>query len=378
MTDNSIDFSKLAQAGVRELKPYVPGKPVSELERELGLEHIVKLASNENPLGPSDAVQAAVAGALAEQSRYPDASGYELKDLLAEKHQVNPDQITLGNGSNDVLVFLAQAFLTPDTNAVFSQYAFAVYPIATQSVGAQAKIASANAPDHHQPLGHDLKAMAALIDENTRLIFIANPNNPTGTWIESEELEAFVASVPKTALVVVDEAYTEYVTEQDVPDTSAWLSKYPNLVVTKTFSKAYGLAGFRVGYALSHPDVADLLNRIRPPFNVNSLALLAAQTALVDTDYLDKSVELNEQGKAYLHKELSALGLTIIPSATNFLLVDMGSDASDLNRQLLEAGVIVRPVANYGLSNHLRISIGLKEENEFFINALSKILKKKP
>ena len=371
-----IDFSKLAQAGVRDLKPYVPGKPVSELQRELGLEHIVKLASNENPLGPSMSVQAAVAGALAEQARYPDASGYELKDLLAKKHNVSPSQITLGNGSNDVLVFLAQVFLTPETNCVFSQYAFAVYPIATQSVGATAKIAAANSPEHAQPLGHDLDALAKLIDENTRLVFVANPNNPTGTWVDSTDLEKFIANVPDTCIVVVDEAYTEYVTTQDVPDTSKWLSKYPNLVVTKTFSKAYGLAGFRVGYALSHPDVADLLNRIRPPFNVNALALLAAQTALSDTEYLEKSVELNEQGRAYLDFELSAMGLDVIPSATNFLLVDMKQESSSLNQALLEAGVIVRPVGNYGLPNHLRISIGLPNENEFFVKALKKILDK--
>ena len=372
----SIDFSKLAQAGVRDLKPYVPGKPVSELQRELGLEHIVKLASNENPLGPSKVVQAAVAGALEEQARYPDASGYELKDLLAEKHNVSPSQITLGNGSNDVLVFLAQVFLSPETNCVFSQYAFAVYPIATQSVGATAKIAAANSPEHPQPLGHDLNALSELIDENTRLVFIANPNNPTGTWVNSGDLEKFVANVPDTCLVVVDEAYTEYVTTQDVPDTSQWLSKYPNLVVTKTFSKAYGLAGFRVGYALSHPDVADLLNRIRPPFNVNSLALLAAQTALGDSAYLEESVKLNEAGRAYLESELTTMGLGVIPSATNFLLVDMQQEASCLNQALLEAGVIVRPVGNYGLPNHLRISIGLAEENEFFIKALKKILNK--
>ena len=371
-----INFSKLAQAGVRDLKPYIPGKPVSELQRELGLDHIVKLASNENPLGPSKAVKLAVAGALDEQARYPDASGYELKDLLAEKHNVAPNQITLGNGSNDVLVFLAQTFLTPETNCVFSQYAFAVYPIATQSVGAIAKIAPANSPNHAQPLGHDLEALAALIDENTRLVFVANPNNPTGTWVDSSDLEKFVANVPDTCIVVVDEAYTEYVTTQDVPDTSQWLSKYPNLVVTKTFSKAYGLAGFRVGYALSHPDVADLLNRIRPPFNVNSLALLAAQTALGDSDYLKESVELNETGRAYLESELTEMGLDVIPSATNFLLVDMKQDASKLNQALLEAGVIVRPVGNYGLPNHLRISIGLAEENEFFVAALKKILNK--
>jgi histidinol-phosphate aminotransferase len=374
MTDKSIDFVKLAQKGVRNLKPYIPGKPVSELERELGLDNIIKLASNENPLGPGTKVQAAVDAALTDVSRYPDASGFELKSLLAKKHQVNPEQITLGNGSNDVLVLLAQAFLTPEHNAVFSQYAFAVYPIATQAVGASANIAVANAPEHTQALGHDLQAMSELIDTNTRLIFIANPNNPTGTWIASDELEQFIASVPETALVVVDEAYTEYVTDQDVPDTSKWLSKYPNLVVTKTFSKAYGLAGLRVGYALSHPDVADLLNRIRPPFNVNSLALIAAQTALRDSAYLEKSVDLNEKGKAYLQKELTELGLKVIPSATNFLLVDMGQAASGLNRQLLEAGVIVRPVANYGLDNFLRVSVGLPKENEFFIQALKKIL----
>ena len=371
-----IDFSKLAQAGVRDLKPYVPGKPVSELQRELGLDHIVKLASNENPLGPSKAVQTAVAGVLDDLARYPDASGYELKDLLAVKHAVSPNQITLGNGSNDVLVFLAQAFLSAETNCVFSQYAFAVYPIATQSVGATAKIAAANSPEHAQPLGHDLDAMAALIDENTRIVFVANPNNPTGTWVDSADLESFVANVPDTCLVVVDEAYTEYVTTQDVPDTSKWLSKYPNLVVTKTFSKAYGLAGFRVGYALSHPDVADLLNRIRPPFNVNSLALLAAQTALGDTAYLQESVKLNEAGRTYLVSELTEMGLGVIPSATNFLLVDMKQEASSLNQALLEAGVIVRPVANYGLANYLRISIGLAEENEFFVKALKKILHK--
>lgn len=372
----SIDFYSLAQAGVRDLKPYVPGKPVSELQRELGLDHIVKLASNENPLGPSAKVKEAVIAALDEQSRYPDASGFELKDMLAEKHGVKPNQITLGNGSNDVLVLLAQAFLSPEHNSVFSQFAFAVYPIATKAVNAEARIADANPESHPQPLGHDLKAMAKLIDENTRLIFIANPNNPTGNWLGSDELEKFIANVPDTALVVVDEAYTEYVTNQDVPDSSKWLSKYPNLVVCKTFSKAYGLAGFRVGYCLSHPDVADLLNRIRPPFNVNSLALIAAQTALQDVDYLESSVELNESGKAYLSHELNELGLTVIPSATNFLLVDMGQEASGLNQQLLEAGVIVRPVGNYGLPNHLRVSIGLQDENEFFIQALTKILGK--
>jgi len=369
-----IDFSKLAQPGVRDLKPYIPGKPVSELQRELGLDKVVKLASNENPLGPSPIVKQAVSEAIDEQARYPDASGFALKQILAKKHHVDPNQITLGNGSNDVLVFLAQAFLTSEHNAVFSQYSFAVYPIATQAVNAKAKIAPANSKTHAQPLGHDLKAMAELIDENTRLIFIANPNNPTGTWLESKTLENFISQVPDTALVVIDEAYTEYVKQQDIPDSSLWLSKYPNLVVTRTFAKAYGLAGFRVGYALSHPQIADLLNRIRPPFNVNSLALVAAETALGDTKHLQQVIDLNEQGKQYLSAELAKLGLTVIPSATNFLLVDFGKNVSELNQQLLQAGVIVRPVANYGLDNYLRISIGLPEENEFFINALKGIL----
>jgi len=370
------DYSELAQLGVQNLKPYIPGKPVSELKRELGLQHVVKLASNENPLGPSDEVTQAVNAALTEQARYPDASGFELKAKLAEKHSVATNQITLGNGSNDVLVLLAQAFLTPQHNAVFSEYAFAVYPIATQAVGAVAKIAPANSTQHAMPLGHDLAAMRELIDENTRLVFVANPNNPTGTWLNSTDLEAFIADVPKTALVVIDEAYTEYVTDQDVPDATHWLSKYENLVVTRTFSKAFGLAGFRIGYALSNPQVADLLNRIRPPFNVNSLALIAAEIALDDKAYLERSLELNEAGKSYLKSELEALGLTTIPSATNFLLVDMGQDAMPLNTALLHEGAIVRPVGNYGLDNYLRVSIGLAEENEFFIQALKKVLAK--
>lgn len=372
---SKIDFSELAQKGVRNLKPYIPGKPVSELKRELGLEHVVKLASNENPLGPSEKVTAAVNAVLSEQARYPDASGFELKAKLAEKHNLDPKRITLGNGSNDVLVFLAQAFLTPEHNAVFSQYAFAVYPIATQAVGATAKIAKANPTNHRMPLGHDLDAMYELIDENTRLVFVANPNNPTGTWLGTKELENFIAKVPKHALVVLDEAYTEYVTDQDVPDATQWLAKYENLVVTRTFSKAYGLAGFRVGYALSNPEVSDLLNRIRPPFNVNSLALIAAETALDDADYLARSLKLNAEGKKYLKTEMEALGLSVLPSATNFVLVDMKQDAAPLNTALLHEGAIVRPVANYGLDNYLRVSIGLPDENAFFIQALKKVLK---
>ena len=268
----TCDYTALAAPGVRELMPYKPGKPIDELERELGISDSIKLASNENPLGTSPAAMAAIRDQIDDLWLYPDATGYGLKATLAERHDIDAARITLGNGSNDVLVLLAEAFLTPGTNAVYSKYCFAVYPIATQATGAQARVAPALANDHERaPLGHDLAAMGELIDTDTRLVFIANPNNPTGTWLGQAELRAFIEGVPEQTLVVVDEAYTEYTGGLDCPDASRWLDEFPNLVVTRTFSKAYGLAGLRVGYALSNPQVSDLLNRIRQPFNVNSL-----------------------------------------------------------------------------------------------------------
>jgi histidinol-phosphate aminotransferase len=367
-------FSDLATPGVRALKPYQPGKPIAELEREYGITDIVKLASNENPLGPSPRAVAAMRDALDDVALYPDANGFDLKARLARRHGVDPACITLGNGSNDVLVLLAEAFLEPGLSAVFSQYAFAVYPIATQAAGAESRMAPARPADSAGGLGHDLDAMAACIDASTRLVFVANPNNPTGTWIASAALEAFVGSVPDHALVVIDEAYAEYMDDPDYPDASAWLETYPNVVVTRTFSKAFGLAGLRVGYSVSHPEVADLLNRVRQPFNVGTLGQLAALAALEDGEHLARSVRMNAEQRERLAVACADRGLSVIPSAGNFLLVDLGRPAAPVFEALLRAGVIVRPVANYGLPNHLRMSVGTPPETGRLIAALERAL----
>jgi histidinol-phosphate aminotransferase len=364
------DFLALAQPGVKQLSPYVPGKPVDELARELDLDpaRIVKLASNENPLGPSPKALEAIRGELAELTRYPDGNGFELKSRLAARCGVQINQVTLGNGSNDILDLVARAYLAPGLNAVFSQYAFAVYPIATQAVGAQGKVVPA------QAYGHDLEAMLAAIDENTRVVFIANPNNPTGTWFGPDTLERFLARVPSNVLVVLDEAYIEYAEGDELPDGLTYLSRYDNLLVSRTFSKAYGLAALRVGYAICSAQIADVLNRVRQPFNVNSLALAAACAALDDAAYLVQSRQVNDAGMAQLEAGLRELGLSWIASKGNFIAVDFGRDTAAINQALLHEGVIVRPVAGYGMPNFLRVSIGLPVENARFLAALGKVL----
>jgi histidinol-phosphate aminotransferase len=367
----SCDFLAQAVPGVQKLSPYVPGKPVDELARELNLDPagIVKLASNENPLGPSPKALEAIRAELAELTRYPDGNGFELKTKLAARCGVTVAQVTLGNGSNDILDLVARAWLAPGLNAVFSQYAFAVYPIATQAVGAQGKAVPAK--EH----GHDLEAMLAAIDANTRVVFIANPNNPTGTWFGPAALESFLARVPDSVLVVLDEAYIEYAEGDELPDGLDYLVRYPNLLVSRTFSKAYGLASLRVGYALSSPQVADALNRVRAPFNVNSLALAAACAALDDADYLAASRRTNDAGMAQLEDGFRRLGLSWIASKGNFIAVDFARDAAPINQALLQAGVIVRPVAGYGMPTFLRVSIGTEQENARFLEALEQILR---
>jgi histidinol-phosphate aminotransferase len=366
----SCDFLALAQPGVQKLSPYVPGKPVGELARELDLDpaSIVKLASNENPLGPSPKVLAAIRAELAELTRYPDGNGFELKSRLAARCGVQINQVTLGNGSNDILDLIARAYLAPGLNAVFSQYAFAVYPIAIQAVGALGKVVPA------QGFGHDLEAMLAAIDENTRVVFIANPNNPTGTWFGPDALERFLARVPGNVLVVLDEAYIEYAEGDELPDGLKYLSRYDNLLVSRTFSKAYGLAALRVGYAVCSAQIADVLNRVRQPFNVNSLALAAACAALDDAEYLVQSREVNDAGMTQLEAGLRELGLSWIASKANFIAVDFARDTAAINQALLRAGVIVRPIAGYGLPNFLRVSIGLPAENARFLDALAEVL----
>jgi histidinol-phosphate aminotransferase len=360
----ACDILELAAPGVRRLHPYQPGKPISELEREYGVSNSVKLASNENPLGPSPAAISAMQQELNELALYPDGGGFALKQALSARHGLAPECITLGNGSNDVLVLLAEAFLTPGLEAVYSEHCFAVYPIAVQAVGATARVAPPRGTDSSQPLGHDLEAMLRLVGPATRMVFIANPNNPTGTWLGGEELRAFLHALPPTVLVVIDEAYHEYSLGLGVPDASQWLQEFPGLVVTRTFSKVYGLAGIRIGYCLSSPPVADMLNRIRQPFNVNSLALTGAVAALADRDFIERSVSLNREGLAQLEEGLGSLGLQTIPSAGNFVLVDLARPSGPVYEFLLRRGVIVRPVGNYGLPNHLRITVGTAGQNE--------------
>ncbi len=364
----SCDFLALATPGVQGLHPYEAGKPVEELERELGISNIVKLASNENPLGPSDRAMAAVQTALAESARYPDSNGFGLKRALQRYYGLTADQLTLGNGSNDVLELIARAFLNPGDEVVFSEYAFAVYPIVTQACSATAVVTPA------RDYGHNLQAMAEAITERTRLLFIANPNNPTGTALMRDELVAFLDAVPERVIVVLDEAYTEYVQLADFPDGLELLPHYPNLIVTRTFSKAWGLAGLRVGFAAATPAITDLLNRVRQPFNVSHLALAAAEAVLADSDYLQRSVELNRAGMLQLEEGLKLQGLGFIPSCGNFITVDVARPAQPVFEALLREGVIVRPLGPYRMPQHLRISIGLPEENDRFLRALRQVL----
>lgn len=366
----SCDFLALAVPGVQKLSPYVTGKPIDELARELGIEpsRIVKLASNENPLGPNPRVLEAIAAELPELTRYPDGSGYQLKAKLAERFSLAPEQITLGNGSNDIIDLVARCWLAPGRNAVFSAHAFAAYPICTQAVGAESRVVPAI------DYGYDLEGILRAIDEKTGVVYIANPNNPTGTWFGPQALESFLERVPAHVLVVLDEAYIEFSEEGELPNGLDYLHRYPNLLVSRTLCKAYGLAGLRVGYAASSARIADVLNRVRQPFNVNSLALVAACAALDDDEYLAEGRRVNRAGMAQLEKGLSELGLKWIPSRGNFLAVDMGRDATEINAGLLREGVIVRPIAGYDMPTFLRVSIGTEAENARFLEALRTVL----
>jgi histidinol-phosphate aminotransferase len=365
-----MDLCELSPSYVRSIAPYQPGKPISELAREMGLEEsgIVKLASNENPRGIGPRTRAAIEGAIGEVARYPDGGGFALKQALSARHAVDAASIVLGNGSNDVLELVALAFLGPGRAAVMSQHAFAVYPLATQARGARSIVVPA------RDYGHDLEAMARAVDEETYVLWIANPNNPTGTLAAPEALEAFLRRVPERVVVVLDEAYNEYLAPGLRADSVKWLKRHPNLVVTRTFSKAYGLAGLRVGYGLAHASVADVMNRVRQPFNVNSIGLAAAAAALDDMEFVARSYAENLQGLKQLEEGACALGLEFIPSHGNFITLRVGK-AAEIFKRLLRRGVIVRPVAGYGLPEHLRVTVGTEQENERFLAALAASVK---
>ena len=345
------------------LRPYQGGKPIDELKRELGLEMVIKLASNENPLGASAKVVEAITESLAEISRYPDGNGFSLKSALGEHLGVSIDTLTLGNGSNEVLELIARVFVSEASDeVVFSQYAFPVYPLATQALGATAKVTPA------KNFGHDLDAMLQTISDNTKLIFVANPNNPTGTLLSNDELYSFLERVPQTIPVVLDQAYIEYLNTDD--PTISWLDTFSNLIITRTFSKAYGLAGLRVGYAISSTEIADYINRVREPFNVNHVAQSAAIAALADAEYLQTSIKVNNAGVKQLETGFAKLGLMFIVSSANFVAVEV-SNANDIFEKLLSEGIIVRPVE---MPNHLRVSVGTESENSRLLEALEAVL----
>jgi histidinol-phosphate aminotransferase len=369
-----MDLCELSPAYVRAIAPYQPGKPITELAREFGLDarSIVKLASNENPRGVSPKALAAIQSALPELARYPD--GFELTHALSQRLGVPMQQIVLGNGSNDVLELAGMAFLAPGCSAVYSQHAFAVYPLATQARGAHSIVVPA------KNFGHDLDAMLAAIRPDTRVVFIANPNNPTGTMLTAAELEAFLRRAPKNVVIVLDEAYNEYLDPALRCPSIAWLAGFPNLIVTRTFSKVYGLAGLRVGYAVCDPEIAALLNRVRQPFNVNNLAIVAAVAALEDQDFLRESFELNLTGMKQLLDGCRRLGISWIPSYANFVSVEIPREGENIQAgavyyKLLRQGVIVRPLANYGMPDHLRVTVGLARENTRFLEALEAVLR---
>jgi histidinol-phosphate aminotransferase len=371
----SQSFIALATAGVQQLTPYQPGKPVEELERELGISGSIKLASNENPLGPGKAAIEAIQHRLQQINYYPDGGGYALSHRIAELQAVTPNCITLGNGSNDILELVTRAFLTPEHSAVYSEYSFAVYPIVVQAVGARANVAKAYAEDHpDMPLGHDPEAILNAIDDQTRIVFIANPNNPTGTWLTPDALENLFSRIAEDIIVVLDLAYTEYFDSALQPPVNDWLQRYPNLVVTRTFSKIYALAGLRIGYAISNPEIANVLNRVRQPFNTNLLAQAAALASLDDTDHVQRSVDMNNAGKHQLQQGLHRLDLKSLPSMGNFIAVNVNQDGKQVYDRLLHQGVIVRPVANYGMPDYLRVTIGSEQQNERFLTALAQCL----
>jgi histidinol-phosphate aminotransferase len=362
------NVSSLANPGILKLQPYEAGKPIEELRRETGVNKIIKLASNENPLGPSPMAVSAMSHALSSTNRYPDSNAFELKEALASYLTVPKEQLTLGNGSEEVLALIAQTFVKPEGEILIPSFAFATFAIIAYKVGATPIFTPTF---HWKP---DLTDMAAQIGERTQLIFIANPNNPTGTYINDQELIAFLNKIPNHIFVVLDEAYYEYVEEKDYPKTLELQQQFPNLITTRSFSKIHGLAGLRLGYGIAHQDITALLNRGRLPFNINALAQVAGTAALQDVKHLQETIALNKQIKAELYLNLKKLNLSFIPSVTNFVTFYVGKKANMLFKLLLKEGIIVRPLGNYAMPEYLRVTVGLKEENDLFVQALEKVL----
>jgi len=364
----SASWESLANDHILGIAPYEPGKPVEELERELGISDAIKLASNENPLPPSERVQRAITAALGHLNRYPDGSGFYLREALGRRHGLTPDHMILGNGSNELIELLVRAFLKPGDEAVIPHPSFVVYPMIVQAVGGIRVVVTLR----DQRL--DLEAMARAITPTTKMVFIANPNNPTATIVTAEEVETFMARVPDRVIVVFDEAYFEFAQGPDFPDALGYLRQGRKVAVLRTFSKAASLAGLRVGYGIADPDCVSLLNRIRAPFNVNSLAQAAALAAIEDDAHILECRGMIEAGRHFLYDEFASLGVKYTPSRANFILVDVGRNAGDIYQRLLKEGVIVRPMTSFGMESALRISIGTPEENRRLMKAMRKVL----
>lgn len=361
------DIKKLINPGILDLNPYKPGKPVEDLERELGITNAIKLASNENPLGASPLAIEAVNNILSGLHRYPDGNALRLKESISNEYNVEIDQITVGNGSNDIIEFVVKSFLSSKDSAIFSEHAFAVYPLAVQALGAEGIEVRAD------NWGHNLTAMKDAVKENTKLIFIANPNNPTGTFIARDKIISFLDKLSKDVIVLLDQAYFDYASYENSDVDFEFVNEYPNLIISRSFSKAYGLAGFRAGYSVSSKEIADYLNRVRQPFNANSLALAAAEAALSDKAHMMRSLKMNSEQKALLYTGLSDLDYEYIPSHGNFICFDCKQEANKAYNQLLKEGIIVRSMEVYKMPNHLRVTIGTPEENKIFLKKLSKI-----
>lgn len=364
----SINYSEIANPSIRNLTPYQPGKPIEEVQRELGLTDVIKLASNENPLGPSPKALAAAQEALTRIHLYPDGGSYELKQALAKYLAVNSQQLTIGNGSENILEIIVKAYLNANNAAIATQYAFATIPLLIKAAGA--KLITIPTVEWQ----HNIDATIAAITPETRIIFVVNPNNPTGTYTTKNDFNKLLNAVSQDILIVSDEAYSEYINQDDYPDTLKLLPKHPNLIISRTFSKIFGLAGLRIGYAISSPEIADILNRARLPFNSNLVGTAAACAALQDKDYIAKSISLNSQGRKQLEAGLKQLNITYIPSLANFITINIQQDAKIIYEKLLQKGVIVRPLNAYGLPTHLRVTIGTHEQNERFLKTLREII----
>src|SRR6059058_1867020 len=368
----STQWESLANEHILGIAPYEPGKPIDELERELGIHDAIKLASNENPLPPSGRVQRAILAAVNHLNRYPDGSGFYLRQALAKKHGVSPDQVVLGNGSNELIELLVRTFLRPGDEAVVPHPSFVVYPMIVQAAGGVRVMVML------KDFRLDLDAMARAITPLTKIVFVANPNNPTATIVTKDEVEHFMVRVPERTIVVFDEAYVEFAMGPDFPDMIAAVKQGRKVVVLRTFSKATSLAGLRVGYGVADADAIALMNRIRQPFNVNSLAQVAALAALEDDPHVLECVRMIEAGRHFLYDEFTALGIRYVPSRANFILVDVGRSASDIYQRLLKEGVIVRPMTPFGMESALRVTVGTPEENRRLVKALKTVLGKAP